>query len=93
VGADEHLAQLDKITMFLIVNLNDTPWIATASNLATLWIGDFVVGTNHREWNFGHNFLILSNGFFVIEFVAGSFKDLNGVVLDIGKNLIMLVKY
>ena len=31
--------------------------------------------------------LVLGNGLLIIELVAGAFEDLDGVVLDIGKNL------
>ena len=36
VGSDKHLAKLNKVTMILIVHLNDTPWIRATANNATI---------------------------------------------------------
>jgi hypothetical protein len=81
------LTQLDKITVFLIVDLDGTPWVTTAADLAAISGGYLRVCTNHGKWNLRHDLLVLGNGFFVIKFVTGSLEDLDGVVLDIGKNL------
>jgi hypothetical protein len=83
VCSDEHLAQLDEIAVFLVVNLNDTPRVTTSANLAPIGAGDLRIGTNHSEWNLGHNLVILRNCLIIIEFVTGSFKDLDVVVLNI----------
>jgi hypothetical protein len=87
VSANQHLAQLDKVTVFLVVHLNDAPWVATAADLATLGVGNLVVGSNNSERNLGHDFLVLGDRLLVIELVAGSLEDLNGVVLDVGEDL------
>ena len=36
VCADQHLAQLDKVAVLLVVDLDDTPWVATATDLAAI---------------------------------------------------------
>jgi hypothetical protein len=88
VSADQHLAQFDKVAVFLVVDLNDTPRIATTAHFTAICCGDLGVGTNNGERNFGHNLLVLGNGLLVVKLVAGSLKDLNRMVLDICKNLI-----
>src|SRR5690606_6603944 len=63
VCANKHLAELDKVTVVFIVNLNDTPWVTTSANLASIWPSDLSVGTNNCERNLRHDLLVLSNGF------------------------------
>jgi hypothetical protein len=87
VGADQHLAQLDKVTVLLVVNFDDTPGVATATDTAAISGGDLGVGTDDSEGNLGHDLLVFGNGLLVIELVAGTLEDLDGVVLDIGKDL------
>jgi hypothetical protein len=87
VGADQHLAQLDKVAVLLVVDLDDTPGVATATDATTISSVDLGVGTNNGERNLGHDLLVLSNGLLVIKLVAGTLEDLDGVLLDIGEDL------
>lgn len=87
VGTDQHLAQLDKVTVLLVVDLDDTPGVATATDTTTVSSGDLGVGTNNSKGNLGHDLLVLSNGLLVVKLVAGAFEDLEGVLFDIGKDL------
>lgn len=36
VGADEHLAKFYEVTVFFVVDLNDTPWVGTATNFTAI---------------------------------------------------------
>ena len=87
VGADQHLAELDEVAVFLVVDFDHTPGVATTAHLAAIRGGDLVVGAHHGEGNLGHNLLVLGNRLLVIELVAGTLEDLDVVVLDIGENL------
>lgn len=87
VGADQHLAQLDKVAVLLVVDLDDTPGVATAADVTTVSSGHLGVGTNNGEGNLGHDLLVLSNGLLIVKLVAGAFEDLEGVLFDIGKDL------
>lgn len=87
VGTDQHLAQLDKVTVLLIVDLNGTPGVATATNLTAVGSSDLRVGTNNSEGNLGHDLIVLSNSLLVVELVTGSLEDMDRVVLDIGSDL------
>ena len=87
VGADEHLAQLDEVAVLLVVDLDNTPGVATATDLAAVGGSHFGVGTNHGEGDLGHDLLVLGNGLFVVELVAGALEDLNVVLLDVGEDL------
>jgi hypothetical protein len=73
--------------VLLVVDLDDTPGVATATDLAAIGSGDLGVGTDNSEGNLGHDLLVLGNGLLIVELVAGTLEDLDGVVLDIGKDL------
>jgi len=92
VGTDQHLAQLDKVAMLLVVDLNGTPGVATATDLTTVGGCDFRVGTNNGKGDLRHDLLVLSDGLFVVELVAGALEDLDRVVLDIGEDLLGLAE-
>jgi hypothetical protein len=87
VGADQHLAQLDEVAVLLVVDLDDTPGVATTTDTAAVGGGDLGVGTNDGEGNLGHDLLVLGNSLLIVKLVAGTLEDLDGVVLNIGKDL------
>jgi hypothetical protein len=73
--------------VLLVVDLDDTPGVATTTDTAAIGGGDLGVGTNDGEGHLRHDLLVLGNGLLVVELVAGTLEDLDGVVLDIGKDL------
>jgi hypothetical protein len=73
--------------VFLVVDLNHTPGVATATDLASIGAGHFSIGTNNGKGNLGHDLLVLGDGLFVVKLVARAFEDLNRVVLNVGKDL------
>ena len=87
VRADQHLAQLDKIAVILVVDFNHAPRIATATHFASFGAGNFAVGADDSKGHFGHDLVVFGNGLLVVEFVLGSLEDLNGVVADIAEDL------
>ena len=87
VCSDQHLAQLDKVAVLLVVDLDDTPWVTTSSDLTPICAGDLRGGTNNRERNLGHDLVVLGNRLVIIKFIARTFEDLDVMVLDICKNL------
>ncbi|KAI6757469.1 hypothetical protein HG531_003294 [Fusarium graminearum] len=87
VCSDEHLSKLNEVAVLLVVDLDDSPGVSTATDLAAIGTGDLVVGTNDGERNLGHDLVVLSDRLLVVELVTGTLKDLDTVVLDIGKNL------
>ena len=91
VCANKHLAQLDKVAVLLVVDLNDTPGVATAADLATFGSGDLGVGTDNGKGDLVHNFVVLGNGLLVVELVARALEDLNVVVLDVAEDLEMVL--
>jgi hypothetical protein len=91
VRPDEHLAQLDEVAVFLIVDLNHTPGVSAATDLAAIGSSDLGIGTDNSERYLGHDFRVLGDGFLVIKLVAGAFEDLDPVVGNVGKDLFMLV--
>jgi hypothetical protein len=87
VCADKHLAQLDEVAMFLVIDLNDTPGVAAAADFATFGSGDLSVGTDNSEGNLVHDLIVLGNGLLVVELVARALEDLDVVVLDVAEDL------
>jgi hypothetical protein len=85
------LSKLDEVAVLLVVNLDDTPGVSTAANLATIGAGDLIVGTDNSEGNLGHDLVVLRDCLLVIELVSGALEDLDAMVLDIGENLNVLV--
>ena len=74
-------------SLLLVVDLNDTPRVATATDLATFGSGDLGVGTDNGEGNLVHDLVVLGNGLLVVELVTRALEDLDVVVLDIAEDL------
>ena len=87
VRADKHLSKLDKITVFLVVNLDDTPWITAPTNFATISSSHLGVGTDDSEGNLRHNLIVLCNSLLIIKLISGTFEYLDFVVMDVCENL------
>lgn len=87
VGSDKHLSELDEVTVLLVIDLNDAPWVATATNLASFGGLDLGVGTNDSKWNLGHDLVVLGDGLLVIELVAWALEDVDVVVVDVCEDL------
>ena len=85
--ANEHLAELDEVTVLLVINLNDTPWVTTTADLAAIGAGDLGSGTDNSERNLGQDLVVLSNGFIIIELVTWPLEDLDVVELNVRKDL------
>ena len=87
VCADKHLAQLDKVAVFFIVDFDHTPWVSSAAHLAPIGRWDLGISADNREWHLGHDLVVLCNGLFVVELISWTFEDLNIVVGNVGENL------
>jgi len=87
VGPDEHLSELDKVAVLLVVDLDHTPWVAATAHLAAFWRLYLGVGANDSERHLGHDLGVLRNGLFVIQLVAGTVEDLDVVVMDVSEDL------
>ena len=83
---NEHLSQFNKITMLFIVHFDDSPGVLPCPDDPAITHLHGRVGTDDCKWHFGHDFSVFGDGFVVIEFVAGGFKDLDLVVFDVGQD-------
>lgn len=73
--------------MFLVIDFNDTPGVTATTDLATVGGSDFGIGTDNREWNLVHDFLVFADCFLVVEFVSWACEDLDVVVVDVVEDL------
>lgn len=81
------MAELDEVAVLLVVNLNDTPWVATSADLAAIGAGDLGSSSDNCKRNLGQDLVVLSNRLVVIKLVTRALEDLDVVVLDIRKDL------
>jgi hypothetical protein len=93
VGTDEHLSELDEITVLLVIDLDDTPGVLTTTNFAAIRGSNLVGSTNNSEGDLGHDFVVLCDRLLVVELISGALEDLDAVVLDVGKDLLYHVNY
>lgn len=52
MSPNQHLTELDEITMRFIVNFNDSPGIGSPSDLSSVSGGHDRIGTDDCEWDF-----------------------------------------
>ena len=84
VGSDQHLPELDKVAVILIVDLDNTPGVSTATDGSAVWGLDFVVGANNGKGYLAGNLLILGKSFLIFIFVSRSLENLDVVVGNVG---------
>ena len=87
VSPDKHLAELHEVTVVFVVDLDNTPRIRTATNLAAVRGVDNPVRTNNRERNFARNLLRLGHSFLIFVLVRRRLEDLDLVILDVRQHL------
>lgn len=87
VRPNKHLAELDKVTVILVVNLDDTPWVSTTTDVTAIGSLDKLIRTNNGERNFASNFLGLGDSLLILILVSGRLENLNVVVGNVSKNL------
>jgi hypothetical protein len=87
VRSDEHLAQLDKVAVLFVIDLDDTPGVPTPTNLAAIGSSDLGVGTDNGEGHLGHDLGILGDCLLIVELVARALEDVNLVVCNVREDL------
>lgn len=84
---DEHLSQLDEITVLLIIYFNDTPGVLSPPDDPSVFGFYGGVTSYDCKWHFRHDFTVLLNCFVVIEFIAGRLENLNLMMFDVCQDL------
>jgi hypothetical protein len=84
---NQHLPQLDKVAVLLIIDLDDAPGVLTRTDDPAVLGLDGGVGADDGKGDFRHDFAVFRDCFVVVEFVAGGFEDLDLVVFDVGQDL------
>jgi hypothetical protein len=87
VRSHEHLTELDKVTVLLVVDLHDAPWVSAPADLAAVQSADEVVRADDGEWYFARNLLHLRNGLLILVFVLRRLENVDVVVSNVGENL------
>lgn len=73
--------------MLLIVNLDNTPGVGTAADVATIRGLNKLIRANNGKRYFAGNFLCLSNSLLILVLVSRRLENLDVMVGNIGKNL------
>lgn len=89
VCPDEHLSELDKVAVILIVDLNDTPWVRSSSDGASVNSLDLPVRADDGKGHLGGNLFVFGNGLFVIIVVDGGLEDLDLVVGNVVEDTLL----
>lgn len=87
VRPDQHLPELDKVAVLLVVDLDDTPRIRTSTDDATIFKLELGVGANNSEGDLGDDGFVLSKSLLIFVLVDGGLEDTDVVVLNISQNL------
>ena len=91
VRPHEHLAELDEVAVVLVVDLDDTPGVRAATDLATIRRVDKLVRADDRERNLARDLLSLGNSLLILVLVGRRLKDMNVMVRNVGQHLVMIV--
>jgi hypothetical protein len=87
ISADQHLSELDKVAMILIIHFDDTPWISPSAHLTAIRSSHNLVGADNSKGYFAGNFLVLGNSLFILVFIRGRLEDVDIVMCNIRKDL------
>jgi hypothetical protein len=93
VCSDEHLTELGKVAVILVVNLDDSPRVLAATHFASFGGADLGVGADNGEGNLRHDLLVLGDCLFVVQLVAGALENLDALVFNICENLVFTLEY
>lgn len=87
VGTDEHLAQFNEVTVVLVVNFDNTPWVRTAPDFATIRCLDKLIRTDNSERDLASDLFSFGERLLVLVLVGRRLENVNVVVGNIGQNL------
>jgi len=87
VRSYKHLAKLDKVAMFLVIDFDDTPWVRPPANMSVVWCDDDLIRTDHGKRNFARDFLRFCYSLLIFVLVGGGLEDVNIMISYICKNL------
>jgi hypothetical protein len=83
VRSDEHLSELDEVTMLLIIHFNDTPWVCSSTNFEAIRGVHNLVRAHNSKWYFAGNLFSLRNGLLIFIVIGGCLEDVDIVVSDV----------
>jgi hypothetical protein len=87
VGSNEHLTELDKVTVVLVINLDYTPRVNTTADNAAIGSLDRLIRTNYSKRNLACYFFGLGDSFLVLVLICGRLEYLDVVVSNVRENL------
>lgn len=87
VGSDEHLTEFDKVTVVLVINLDDTPGVNTTADNAAIGGLDRLIRTDYGKRNLACYFFSLGDSFLILVLIRGGLEYLDIVVGNIRENL------
>lgn len=83
----EHLTELHKVTVVLVIDFNHTPWVGTPTNFSSTRGLDDVVRTNDCEGDFAGNLFRFSNRFLILILVSRCLEYMDIMMGNVSENL------
>lgn len=77
--------------MIFVVNFNDTPWIRTAADLASVRCRHLLIGTDDCEGDLASYLLSFRDGFVILILVDGRLEDVDVVISNVGEDLVICI--
>ena len=87
VGANEHLSELHKIAVVLVVHLNDTPGVRTSADLATVRCFHNFIRAYNGKRNLASDLFSLGDGLLIFVFISGCLEDMDIMMGNVGQDL------
>ncbi|KAH3671682.1 hypothetical protein OGAPHI_000387 [Ogataea philodendri] len=83
------LSKLDEVTVVLVVDLNNSPWIRSASHYSSVWGLDLVGRPNNSERCLGHDLSGCSSGLLIVVVVFWRVEQLDSLVIYVVQNSLL----
>jgi hypothetical protein len=93
IGTDKHLTELDEVTMFFIVHLDNTPRVRPTTNFTAVGCANKLVRANNSERHAGSDFLHFRDTLLIFILILRQLEDVDVVMSDVRKHLSSVVKF
>lgn len=89
VCPDQHLSQLDKVAVVLVIDLDDTPRICSSTDAPAISSVNLLVATDDSEGDLAGDLLILRNRLLIVIVVYRCLEDADLVVGNVAQDALL----